>query len=84
MCTEDAMRFVERIRPELTIFVHLGIVILKYGADAQAKKTQDATGCKVIAGRDLMRIRLGKDAVEIDDITPYKPEWNEAWNLPEE
>ena len=84
MCTEDAMRFVERIRPELTIFVHLGIVILKYGADAQAKKTQDVTGCKVIAGRDLMRIRLGKDAVEIDDITPYKPEWNEAWNLPEE
>ena len=82
MCTEDAIRFVERVRPELTVFVHLGIVMLKHDADAQARMTADATGCDVIAGRDLMRIRIGDDIV-IDDIEPHKPEWNDAWNLPE-
>ena len=84
MCTEDAVRFVERIRPELTVFIHLGIVILKHDADAQARMTQDSTGCKVIAGRDLMRIHIGKDSVNIEQLIADKPEWNDAWNLPEE
>ena len=82
MCTEDAVKFIERVRPEITVFIHLGIVILKHDADAQAKKTQDITGCTVMAGRDLMRIHIG-ESIEIEDLVPCKPEWNEAWDLPE-
>lgn len=80
LCTEDAKRFVEIVKPELTVFVHLGIVILKRDPVAQAEMVADATGCRVIAGRDLMRITLG-DSVEVSDVEPVEPEWNDAWNL---
>lgn len=83
MCTKDAIRFVERIRPELTVFIHLGIVMLKYGADEQARKTVIATGHNVIAGKDLMRIAVG-DEITVEELVPCKPEWNDAWNLPGE
>jgi hypothetical protein len=71
------------VRPEVTVFIHLGIVILKHNADAQAEKAQRITGHTVIAGRDLMRIRIG-ESIGIDDLVPCKPEWNDAWDLPEE
>jgi hypothetical protein len=31
-----------------------------------------------------MRIRIGKGSIDIEQLTPNKPEWNDAWNLPEE
>lgn len=80
MCTEDATRFVERVRPELTVFIHLGIVSLKHDPDLQARITEEATGCRTIAGRDLMRIEIDDD-VTITDIIPCRPEWNDAWDL---
>ena len=83
MCTEDAVRFIERIKPELTIFIHLGIVILKHDPDEQAAMTESITGHRVIAGKDLMRITLGKE-ISIEQLIPIKPEWNDAWDLPEE
>lgn len=80
MCTEDAIRFVERVRPELTVLVHLGIVVLKHDPDLQARLIEDATGCEAVAGRDLMRISIG-DGISIEDLEPCKPEWNDAWDL---
>jgi hypothetical protein len=82
MCTDDAIEFINRVKPEITVFIHLGIVILKHDADAQAKKAQEITGCTVMAGRDLMRIRIG-ESIEVEELTPCKPEWNDAWDLPE-
>jgi len=61
LCTDDAVRFIERIKPELTIFSHMGIYMIKVGPEEQARKASDATGCKVVAGRDLMIVTLGKD-----------------------
>ena len=82
LCTEDAIKFIKRVKPELTVFIHLGIVVLKQGAEAQAKLAEEATGCKVVAGRDMMTIDIG-DEIEISDIHPCKPEWNDAWELKE-
>lgn len=82
MCTEDAIRFIERVRPELTVFIHLGIVILKHDADAQANMAERITGHRTIAGKDLMRITLGKD-ITVKELAPCKPKWNDAWDLPE-
>lgn len=80
MSTDDAVRFVERIRPELTVFVHMGIVTIKHGPDRQAEYVENATGCRTVAGRDLMQIEIG-DTVTVSDIEPQVPEWNEAWDL---
>ena len=82
LCTEDAIKFINRVRPELTVFIHLGIAVLKVGPESQAELAEKETGCRVIAGRDLMQIDIGKE-IEITDIEPHKPEWNDAWNLKE-
>jgi phosphoribosyl 1,2-cyclic phosphodiesterase len=67
MCTDDAVSFVGRIRPELTILSHMGQYMIKVGPEAQAKKVADATGCNVIAGRDLMTIDI-ESGIRIDDL----------------
>ena len=58
------------------------LIRLKQGAEAQAKLAEEATGCRVVAGRDMMQIDIGKD-IAISDIEPRKPEWNDAWELKE-
>ena len=81
MCTEDARKFIERIRPELAVFIHLGVVMLKHDPEKQAADITRDTGCRTIAGRDLMQIEIGEEIV-ISDLVPCKPEWNSAWDLP--
>ena len=80
LCTDDAIKFVEIVKPEIAIFIHLGIVLLKFGDDKEAKSVEDATGIKTIAGKDLMKITLD-DEIKIDMINPTFPEWNDAWDL---
>ena len=82
LCTEDSIKFIKRIKPELTVLIHLGIVVLKQGAEGQAELAEKETGCRVIAGRDMMQIDID-DEISITDIEPHKPEWNDAWNLQE-
>lgn len=63
LCTDDAITFVERVKPELAMFVHLGIVILRRGPDAQARMVEDATGVRTVAAEDLMTLDVGKELV---------------------
>ena len=63
LCTDDAVTFVERVRPELAIFIHLGIVILRRDPTIQAKMVEDATGIRTIAGEDLMTLEVGDNLV---------------------
>lgn len=63
MCTEDAIPFVEVVKPELTVFVHMGIYVTKLGPEQQAERVADSTGSRVIAARDLMEIVMG-DTIE--------------------
>ncbi len=79
MCTEDAKTFLEVVKPELAVFIHLGIVILKVGADLQAASVAEATGVKTLSGEDLTELDLNN--LEIKHIEPMKSEWNDAWNL---
>ena len=63
MCTDDAVGFVNIVRPELTVFVHMGIYMIKLGPEAQAEKVRRATSCNVTAADDLMVLDI------IDQIT---------------
>ena len=80
MCTDDAIPFLKIVRPELCIFIHLGIVMLKHDPVAQAKMVEDATGVRTIVGEDLMTLDIGKE-LKLGQLTPCKPEWNSAWDL---
>ena len=74
LCTDDALTFIDRVRPELAIFIHLGVVILKRGADSQAAMVQDATGIRTIAGRDLMVLEVGEE-LRISDAERFDDDW---------
>ena len=80
LCTDDAIPFLNIVRPELCIFIHLGIVILKHDPVAQAKMVEEATGIRTLAGEDLMTLDVGKE-LTLGRLTPAKPEWNSAWDL---
>ncbi len=74
LCTDDAITFIDRVRPELAIFIHLGVVIIRKGPEAQAGMAEEATGIRTIAGRDLMVLDVGKE-LGISDAETFEGEW---------
>ena len=74
LCTDDAITFIDRVRPELAIFIHLGVVIIRKGPEVQAKMAEDATGIRTIAGRDLMVLDVG-EGLGISDAETFEGEW---------
>ena len=80
MCVDDAAPFINIVRPELCVFIHLGIVMLKHDPVKAAKEIEAETGVKVISGEDLMTLEIGDDII-IGQAERTRPEWNDAWDL---
>ena len=74
LCTDDALTFVERVRPELAIFIHLGVVIIRRGPDKEAESVERATGIRTIAAHDLMVLDVGRE-LELSDAKTFEGEW---------
>lgn len=74
LCTDDALTFVERVRPELAIFIHLGVVIIRRGPDREAESVERATGIRTIAAHDLMVLDVGRE-LELSDAEAFEGEW---------
>ncbi|MDO5861374.1 MAG: MBL fold metallo-hydrolase [Thermoplasmata archaeon] len=74
LCTDDAITFVERVKPELAIFVHLGVVMIRRGPDSEARIVEEKTGVRTIAARDLMTLDVGDELV-IGDAETYEGGW---------
>ncbi len=56
LCTNDVVTFVERVRPELAIFIHLEVVIIRRGPKSEAESVERATKIRTITARDLMTL----------------------------
>lgn len=74
LCTDDAITFVDRVKPELAIFIHLGVVIIRRGPDAEAASVEDATGVRTIAAHDLMTLDVGEE-LTVSDAETFDGEW---------
>ena len=74
LCTDDALAFVERVRPELVIFIHLGVVIIRRGPDKEAESVERATGIRTIAAHDLMVLDVGRE-LKLSDAKTFEGEW---------
>ena len=81
MCTDDAVPFIKRVKPEMAVFVHLGIVMLKHDPVAQAEGVQGETGVKTLLGEDLTSIDLAD--LSIRKLESKRPDWNDIWDLEE-
>lgn len=75
LCTDDAVKFMNRVKPELTVFIHLGIVMIKEGPELQAEKAEKATGCKAIAAEDLMVLELSADSIKLSSAAVSEGLW---------
>lgn len=79
MCTDDAVEMAALVRPELCLFIHAGIVMLRHRPDLQAKMVEDATGVRTIAVNDLDVLDIGEELTMTkartyeDDL--WVPEW---------
>jgi len=82
LCTDDAISFAQRIRPELCVLIHLGIVMLKADPVRQASVIQERTGVKTLCGQDLWVIDMHD--MSVSELKPERPDWNDIWELEEE
>ncbi|MCQ2056256.1 MAG: MBL fold metallo-hydrolase [archaeon] len=80
LCTDDATLFVECVKPELCVFIHLGIAILKRDPAKEAAMVRNVTGVRTVAGEDLMVLDMNKNLV-FGRLKPMKLKWNNIWNL---
>jgi len=74
LCTEDAVSFINKVRPELALFVHLGIVMIKRNPEKQALETEKRTGIRTIAVKDLDILDVGK-TLSFSAPKTYDDEW---------
>ena len=74
LCTDDAIKFIEIVKPELAIFIHLGVVIIRRGPETEAKITEDATGIRTVAARDLMILDVGEE-LNLSDAETFDDHW---------
>ena len=74
LCTDLAIKFINIVKPEIAIFIHLGIVMIRAGPEQQADKAEKATGVRTIAARDRMIVDIDTDIL-ISDSEIFEQGW---------
>ena len=58
MCTEDAIRLIEKVKPELAIIQHFGMKMVRANPLYEARRIQTRTGVRTIAATDGLVVSL--------------------------
>jgi phosphoribosyl 1,2-cyclic phosphodiesterase len=74
LCTDDAVSFIDIVRPELAVFIHLGVVMIKKGPAKQAQITEERTGIRTISVKDLDILEVG-NTLSLTASKTYDDEW---------
>jgi len=61
MTPEDAVKVVEKARPEMAVTTHFGMKMIFRGPNRQAKLIEEKTGVPTLAASDGMRLRVGEE-----------------------
>ncbi|AGI47289.1 Metal-dependent hydrolases of the beta-lactamase superfamily I [Thermoplasmatales archaeon BRNA1] len=81
MNTDEAIKIAKQVRPELVIFIHLGIVMIENDPVAQAAMCEKESGVPTVAGEDFMHLDVGESLLLGKLRTYYEsdgfwvPEW---------
>ena len=80
MSTDGAIEICKQVKPELCIFIHLGIVMLQNDPDGQAALCERESGVRTVIGQDLMTLDVGEELV-LGTAKTYPPEefWVPDW-----
>jgi phosphoribosyl 1,2-cyclic phosphodiesterase len=60
MTPEDAIKIVEKVKPELAVATHFGMKMIFSGPNRQVKMIQEKTGIPTLAASDGMRLKIGE------------------------
>jgi phosphoribosyl 1,2-cyclic phosphodiesterase len=60
MTPEDAIKIVEKVKPEMAVATHFGMKMIFSGPNRQVKLIQEKTGVPTLAASDGMRLRVGE------------------------
>ncbi len=85
MSTDGAISICRQVKPELCIFIHLGIVMIENDPEAQAALCERESGVRTVAGRDLMELTVSED-LEITDAATFPEDefWVPEWSPPKD
>ncbi|MDR0887726.1 MAG: MBL fold metallo-hydrolase [Candidatus Methanoplasma sp.] len=74
MCSDDAIKFIDVVKPEVAIMIHFGIVMIRTGPKDQASYIEKKTGIKTVAADDLMIVNIGEN-IEFSKAEVFDDEW---------
>jgi phosphoribosyl 1,2-cyclic phosphodiesterase len=60
MTTNEAIKIVEEVKPEMAVLTNFGMQMIFRGPDHEAKLVKEKTGVSTIAAKDEMRVSLGE------------------------
>ena len=71
LCTEDAVKFAEAVRPDMILFTHMGVRMIQDGPEKEAAYVESQTGIRTVAADDLMKVTVSKkiDTVRIKTLS---------------
>ena len=85
MSTDGAIEICRQVKPELCIFIHLGIVMLENDPVGQAALCERETGVRTVLGEDLMTLDVGEE-LRLSKAKTYPEDefWGPAWCPPKD
>jgi len=72
MTTDDAIRVVEGVKPEMAVLTDFGMQMIFRGPDQEAKLVEEKTGVPTVAAKDEMRVRMG-EKIQVETIRRKQP-----------
>jgi phosphoribosyl 1,2-cyclic phosphodiesterase len=60
MSTDDAVKIINEVHPEMTVMTHLGTLMIIKGPESEASFIQESTGIATKAAKDGMRVTFGE------------------------
>jgi phosphoribosyl 1,2-cyclic phosphodiesterase len=61
LCSDDLIALLKRVKPELAVMVHMGMLFLKHPPEKEATRIKAATGVKTMPGYAGLRVTLDKE-----------------------
>ena len=61
LCSDDMITLLKRVRPELAVMVHMGMLFLKHSPEKEAARIRAETGVETVPGYAGLRININKE-----------------------
>jgi len=61
LSTDDAIRILQKTRPEMCVLTHFGMRMISADPAAEARRIEHETGVRTVAAEDNMRLSMAKD-----------------------